>query len=291
MLRIVYLVAAGALLAYAGLLLGLWHYQERVLFQPPHFVADQPVAARRVSYNAADGVGLFGYLVGDCASPRLAVVAFHGNADVSPWFVPWASHVAKATDACVLVPEYRGYDGIAGTPTYASTSLDATAAMNYLVQRLGVSPSNIVLYGHSLGSAVAAELAARERPRALILQSPLSTARAMAMRLGVPGITRFWRLISRIHFDTPSRVRTLAAPVWVAHGDHDMIVPVHMGREVFAAAMEKGELLVVAGAGHNDVAQMGGDAYWSWLVRAIRGESTVSTVATRDVETERRSAP
>ncbi|HYM22470.1 MAG TPA: alpha/beta fold hydrolase [Vicinamibacterales bacterium] len=282
MLRLIYLVAAGAALVYVGLLVGLWHYQEHVLFQPPRWVPDEPVAARRVSYPAADGVELFGYLVGDCAAPGTTVVAFHGNADISRWYVPWAARLARETGACVMLPEYRGYDGIAGGPTYATSALDAKAATDFLARAHGIAPSNVVLYGHSLGSAVAAELAARQAPRALVLQSPLSTAQAMAARLGVPGITRLWWLISRIHFDTPARVRSLASPVWVAHGDRDRVVPVRMGREVFAAAADKGELLVVQGAGHNDVAEVGAGAYWSWLVRAINSGTAVASTATRD---------
>lgn len=287
MVRLFYLVAAGAALLYIGLLVGLWYYQERVLFQPPQRVPDEPVAARRVSYLAADGVELFGYLVGESATVGLTVLAFHGNADVSRWFVPWASRVARETGACVMLPEYRGYDGIPGGPTYATSALDAMAATDFLARSLGVTPGNLVLYGHSLGSAVAAELAARQTPRALVLQSPLSTARAMAMRLGVPGIAGLWWLISRIHFDTPTRVRSLASPVWVAHGDRDIVIPVRMGREVFAAAADKGELLVVRGAGHNDVAEIGGAAYWSWLVRAIKSGTPVAANSTPGAVTER----
>lgn len=290
-LRLIYLVTFGAALAYAGLLLMLWRYQERVLFQPPHGVRDEPVPAERVAYRAADGVELFGFLVGNCRTPRVAVIAFHGNADVSRWGIPWATHLAGETDACVLLPEYRGYDGIPGGPTYASSALDARAAMDYLTRRFGVSPTDVVLYGHSLGSAVAAELAARDAPRALVLQSPLTTARAMAARLGVPGIARLWRLISRIHFDTPTRVRSLRSPVWVSHGDRDVVVPVRMGREVFAAAENKGELLVVRGAGHNDVPQVGGQAYWSWLVRAVESGESASASTTLGAAAERRSAP
>ena len=113
---------------------------------------------------------------------------------------------------CVVLPEYRGYDGIPGGPTYASSALDARAALDFVTGPLGVSHADIVFYGHSLGSAVAAELAGRETPRALVLQSPLSTAREMAARMYLPGIGALWRLMSRIHFDTPTRVRSLRAP-------------------------------------------------------------------------------
>ena len=288
MLRLIYLFAGGVAVAYAGLLLMLWHYQERVLFQPPHGVNNGPVAAERVTYRAADGVELFGFLVGECKPARVAVIAFHGNADISRWLVPWASRLAREADACVFLPEYRGYDGIAGGPTYSSSSLDANAAADFLSEHLGIARDDLVLYGHSLGSAVAAELASREPPRALVLQSPLTTARAMAGRLGVPGIRGFWRLISRIHYDTPTRVRSLRAPVWVSHGDRDVVVPVRMGREVFAAAAVKGELLVVRGAGHNDVPEIGGQAYWSWLVRAVQsGAPPAARVATRGAVAER----
>ena len=288
MLRLIYLVTGGAIAAYAGLLFMLWHYQERVLFQPPQGVNDGPVAADRVTYRAADGVELFGFLVGECKPARAAVIAFHGNADISRWLIPWASRLAREADACVFLPEYRGYDGIVGRPSYASSSLDATAAADFLTEHFGLSHDDLVLYGHSLGSAVAAELASREQPRALVLQSPLTTARAMAGRLGVPGIRGFWRLISRIHYDTPTRVRSLQSPVWVSHGDRDVVVPVRMGREVFASAAVKGELLIVRGAGHNDVPEMGGQAYWSWLVRAVRsGGSPAGRVATRGAVAER----
>ena len=57
--------------------------------------------------------------------------------------------------------------------------------------------------------------------------------------------------------------------MWVAHGDRDLVIPVRMGREVFAAARHPGELLIVPGAGHNDVAEVGGEAYWGWLTRAL----------------------
>jgi pimeloyl-ACP methyl ester carboxylesterase len=135
-----------------------------------------------------------------------------------------------------------------------------------------VSPSNVVFFGHSLGSAIAAELAATIHPHALVLQAPFSSARAMASRMIVPGLRAFFRLISRVHFDTLARVAGTTAPVWVVHGDRDVVVPVRMGREVFAAAACPGELLIVRGAGHNDVAEIGGTAYWSWLTRAVRSE-------------------
>jgi len=282
-------IAVGLLVLYAGLLLMLWQFQERILFQPPAGLEMSAVAARQVRYRASDGTELFAFIVGDCTPTSTVVLAFHGNAEVSRWLVPWASTLANEAGVCVVLAEYRGYDGLAGPPTYTASAHDARAALDYVHDSLKVAPSNVVLLGHSLGSAIAAELAAAAAPRALILLAPFSSARAMAGRMIVPGLRVLFRFISRVHFDTVARVAAMKTPVWVAHGDRDVVVPVRMGREVFAAAAHPGELLVVSGAGHNDVAEVGGSAYWSWLARAIRSEAAPST--TRGVAAGMRSAP
>jgi fermentation-respiration switch protein FrsA (DUF1100 family) len=188
-----------------------------------------------------------------------------------------------------MLPEYRGYDGIVGVPSYEGSARDSRAALAYVRDSLHVASSRTVYFGHSLGSAIAAELAAVEPPRALVLQSPFSTAQAMASRMFIPGLAALWGLVSRIHFDTVGRVRSLMAPVSVAHGDRDAIIPVSMGRDVFDAARRRGELLIVHGAGHNDVADVGGAEYWTWLDRAVRG--TTMRGATPGAPAERQSAP
>ena len=273
---------------YVVVLGALWWLQEHVVFQPPSAAAPPGtrIAGRRVDYRADDGVGLFAYIVGDCRPGSKVVLAFHGNAELARWMVPWATRLAAETGACVVVPEYRGYDGLHPFPSYAASALDARAAVDYVRDALRVPLSRTVFFGHSLGSAIAAELAAVRTPNALVLQSPFSSARAMARRMFVPGLALFWRVISRVHFDTIARVRALGVPVWVAHGDRDIVIPVRMGREVFEAAAQKGEFLVVAGAGHNDVAEIGGAAYWGWLRRAVAGITVTPSEAAG-----RRSAP
>jgi fermentation-respiration switch protein FrsA (DUF1100 family) len=273
------LVALG-IIVYLGLLGTLWWFQERVVFQPPR-VPTLEVGARRVSFRAADGVELFAYVVGEVTPTNPVMLAFHGNADLARWFVPWAAEVARRTAACVVIPEYRGYDSLEGRPTYASSSLDSRAALDFVRSSLGVDPSRLVYFGHSLGTAIAAELAAAEEPRTLILQSPFTSARAMAARMFLPGLTLFWSAVSRVHFDTIARVRQVHCPVWVAHGSRDMIVPVRMGREVYEAAAVKGELLVIDAAAHNDVPDAGGDAYWNWLAAAVLAPAGVATDAAR----------
>ena len=258
--------ALGAALVLAMALL-VWWKQESILFQPPGPPFPR-VTATRVDYAAADGQPLYAYVVGDRRATR-AVLAFHGNADLAGWYVPWAEEVARRTGALVVAPEYRGYGGLSGAPTYEASRLDARAAWSLVRDTLGFAPERVVLYGHSLGSAVATELAAEARPRALALVSPFTSARAMARFIVWRPVLAMWRLISRIHFDTERRVRALDVPVWVAHGDRDFIIPARMGRDVHAAARVPRELLIVPGAGHNDLIEVGGEAYWRWLAGAL----------------------
>lgn len=270
---IIGIVAAAALVWVTMTVVLLWHGQERVVFQPPALVPDAPPSARRVEFRASDGRELYGYLIAPRAgggAPDAVMVAFHGNADLSAWLVPWAHEVADRTGATVFLPEYRGYGGIPGSPTYASSGHDARGALAWV--RAEYPAARVVLFGHSLGSAIAAELAhamAPELPASLVLQSPFTSARAMAARMLVPPVPALWGLISRVHYDTRSVVAALDAPVWVAHGTRDGVIPVRMGRAVFEASRRTGELLIVAGAGHNDVPDAGGAAYWAWLTAAV----------------------
>lgn len=285
--QIVSWVLIGLGLGYLGLLLLLWRFQERVVFQPPVVPATGRVPARRIEYTTSDGVRLFAYIVGDCSSQHPVMLAFHGNADVARWLVPWAQTVADRGNLCVVLAEYRGYDGLPGVPSYAASARDALAALHFARDSLGVTPDRLVLFGHSLGSAIAAELATIAQARALILQSPFTKAQDMARRMFVPGVNALWRLISRVHFDTLARVKSLSTPVFVVHGDRDLIIPDWMGRAVYESAKEKGQLLIVHGAGHNDVPQVGAQAYWDWLA----GATNLGSGTTRSAEAVRRSAP
>lgn len=258
------------------LLLGiLWQHQEHIVFQPPpaasnaasRFAGSEQV--RQVSYRADDGLELFGFVVGDVGRAELLLIAFHGNADLARFLVPWAQAATRVASVAVMLPELRGYDGLAGRPTYQDAARDARAARQFVVEQLTVRHDRVAYFGHSLGSAIAAELAAEATPTALLLQSPFSSARAMARRMALPGLSLFWPLVSRVHYDTERRVRTLTAPVSVAHGLRDMIVPVRMGRRVYEAAGRKGELLLVPGAGHNDVAERAPADYWTWFRAAL----------------------
>jgi pimeloyl-ACP methyl ester carboxylesterase len=262
-----------AVLLVLGLLLGflllLWWSQERILFQPPRFDA-ATVESERVHYKAADGQQLVGFVVGDPRTAPGVLICFHGNADLAVWQLDWAREVERHTGHAVFLAEYRGYMSLGGSPTYPNTKLDAQAAYAYLISATGIERGRIAYFGHSLGSAIATELAEVHPPKALVLQSPFSSARAMARRMVSTPVVLAWNAISRIHFDTRQAVSRLDVPVSVVHGKRDRIVPYRMGVEVYQAAKRKGEFLLLDKAGHNDVAEVGGEEYWKWLQAALR---------------------
>lgn len=254
----------------ALLVAALWGMQERILFQPPGGPFPEGADATRVVYPAADGQPLHGFLVEREGPSAGLLIAFHGNADLAVWQIDWAAEVARRTGVRVLLAEYRGYGGVPGRPTYATSLLDARAAWEFARESLYATPSSLAIFGHSLGSAVATELAAEVHPAALLLQSPFTSARDMATIISrLAGAS--WPAISRIHFDSEARVRAIDTPVWVAHGTRDLIIPVRMGRRVFAAARVQRELLEIEGAGHNDVPDAGGERYWRWMAAALGG--------------------
>ena len=262
------IIALVTVTGIAALLLALiWWGQEKLVFFPQFAQPSTAAYGRRIDYAAADGQKLFAYVVGHRQAQRGVLLCFHGNADLAAAQVPWAGRIVMQTGYTVVLAEYRGYAGLPGKPTYSGTQLDAEAAYTAVRTQLGVDSTRIALFGHSLGSAVAAELAARHEPRALLLQAPFTSAREMAPHVITPVFAMAFRFISRVHFDTRAAVAKIAAPVWVVHGTTDGVIAVEMGRAVFAAAKNKGELLIIDDADHNNLAASA--QYWSWIERAL----------------------
>jgi uncharacterized protein len=260
-----------AVALFAMLVAFAWWAQERIVFQPSGPPFPHHGDTRRLEYHAADDQQLFGFVVQPepAGSPARVLIAFHGNADLAVRQIPWAEEVARRSGWTVLLAEYRGYGGAPGTPSVSGLRLDAQAALAIARDSLGGRDGEIAYFGHSLGSAVATELAASAPPSRLILQSPFTSARDMARIIVARPLEAAWRFISRVHYDNITIVGELDAPVWVVHGANDMIIPASMGAELHERARIQGELRIVPGAGHNDLPERGGAIYWRWIDRAL----------------------
>lgn len=252
-----------------GLVFIAWSRQEHIVFQPPAPPGALPSDAHVVEFTTSDSIRLRAFVVGNTGSTDI-LLAFHGNAVEAHSLISWATEVNRQTGWSVVLPEYRGYAGLAGSPSYDGSKLDARAALAVVNTLRSSDSGRIGIYGHSIGSAIATELARESSPSVLILESPLTSARDMARVIVGKPMLGLWKWMSRVHYDTEQLVRSLNVPVWIAHGGRDLITPVSMGRRVHAAALHKGSLLVVDRAGHNDVAQRGGEDYWGWMRAALR---------------------
>src|SRR5918998_5196308 len=112
---------------YVAVLMGGGGRRARMGGHPPGGARSPTADTRRVDYTSDDGQPLFAYLAGDPSRATGLLIAYHGNADLAAWVAPWASEVERATGWAVLVPEYRGYGGLNGSPAYLSSQRDARA--------------------------------------------------------------------------------------------------------------------------------------------------------------------
>lgn len=267
-------IALALLTVFAIAALVLWIGQERLVFVPPPPPAQQGHGATRIDFVASDGQRLFGFFV-SASSPELDVsgqeliLLFHGNGDLAESWVEWARDAAGRTGWSVFIPEFRGYGGLPGRPTYDGIMRDARAALALLEARFGVEPGEVVFYGHSLGTGIATELAVEYGARAVVLEAPITSVVDVGRQTVGPPLSWILPVISRIDLAPVDDVRNIRAPVWVVSGEEDEVAPAWMGRRVFGAAAHKGQFLLIPGGRHGNISDQGGDLYWSWLCQAL----------------------
>ena len=147
-----------------------------------------------------------------------------------------------------LAIDYRGYGRSGGRTTEKGIYRDAAAAWSYLTEHRGIAAGDIVVFGRSLGASVAAWLAGRQEPRALIVESSFTSVPDIAQEI-YPWLPARW--LSRLQHSTQEYIRAVRCPVLVVHSRDDEIIPFHHGESIFSAANEPRSLLAIRG-GHND---------------------------------------
>jgi uncharacterized protein len=272
--------------AYAGLLVLVYVFQSRMVFFPE---VDRAVSATPASVNlpfenlhlqTSDGIDLYGWYI-PAAQPQGTVLFMHGN----------AGNISHRLDSLkmfhrlgynTLIFDYRGYGNSGGKPDEQGTYRDAEAAWRYLIEQRHVPECRIVLFGESLGGAIAAWLAATSRDTLLAkpadcgsgceaaIPAPDASQRRVIAASQKPGalviassftsvpdlgqqLYRFLpiRLLARIRYDTRAYLQSVNAPVLIAHSPQDDIIPFAEGQALFAAAHPPKQFLELAG-GHND---------------------------------------
>jgi uncharacterized protein len=209
-----------------------------------------PEKSEDVWFTTADGVKLHGWFMPAQKQHASGTVLYcHGNGG-NLTYVRGVAQDLTARGLDVLLFDYRGYGRSEGSaPSETQLYADADAAYDFLTKTRGVKPEKLAIYGLSLGTTAATDLAARKVCGALVLEAPLSSASDMASAT-VPVIPRSLHWILQNRFESERKIAQVKCPVLVTHGDRDNIIPDEQGRKVFAAANEPKKLLIIPRGSH-----------------------------------------
>ena len=249
------LLVTALALALAGCSTAFFQPSTAIYQTPGQFGLDyEPVEIR-----AADGTELFAWYLPARGKPRATVLYLHGNGEnISTQFANVAWLPARGYN--VLALDYRGYGGSAGSPTFSGVQLDIDAAMRALLARPDVDAQRIIVFGQSLGAALAVHYVAhsqyRSSVRAVVLDSPFSDYRGI-VREKLAGFFLTWpfqwmaRMTVENDYSPTASIEAVAPiPVLFIHGDDDLVVPLHHSQRLYERAREPKELWVLPDTGH-----------------------------------------
>lgn len=218
---LVALVFAEPYLVFPGARNGVWNRDD--------------IRFEAVDIQTADGtrLGAFYLPVDTDSPPQAAMLIHHGNGENISHWLDEAHVFRKKFQLPVLIYDYRGYGRSEGFPSEEGILQDASAASEYLAERTGLPPANIIQFGRSLGGAPAVYLAARDGALGLILDRTFNSVAAVAA-------DRYWMFpvdwIIRNRFDSAQRIDRYEGPLLQMHGGADEIIPIRFARRLFAAA-------------------------------------------------------
>jgi pimeloyl-ACP methyl ester carboxylesterase len=273
--------AGAALLFYLACAAAIYFYGPHLIFVPLKSVADTPAnhgaqfLAIRIPIARSDAELSAWWLPADAklAQPdRVKVLLYlHGNyGNIGDN----AAHAARLSryGVNVLIPDYRGFGESAGPfPSEDQVYEDAETAWQWLLREKHYTPAEIVIYGHSLGGAIAIELASHHPEAAgLIVESSFTSVAEMAQLNSRFRILPMSLLVTQ-RFDSLGRVGSLKMPVLLIHGDKDRVVPLFMAQRLYDSAPGPKTLVVIPGGGHDNCATVGSEQYVAAVRKFVTG--------------------
>jgi pimeloyl-ACP methyl ester carboxylesterase len=228
-----------------------------------------PANGEEVWVKVANGDRVHGWFLRATERPAVATVLHcHGNTgNLSD--VVWVAQSLTAHGLDMMIFDYRGYGRSEGRLTdewglYA----DAEAVYNHLVRERGVNAEKLALYGQSLGTTAAIDLASRLPCAALIVESGLSSASDMGA-VSFPWLPRQLHFLSKNRFESARKIAAVKCPALITHGTNDVVIPVDQGRKLYESARDPKHLVIVEGGDHFLIGSAG-EKFVSGLVDFIR---------------------
>ena len=265
---------------YAVLAVALFFFQGRMVFIPIeelYITPDQVgLEYEDVSIPVSGGDTIHGWYFKSPHKDKIgagkAVILCHGNAgNISHRLETVEFIVNQGAD--ILLWDYRGYGKSSGSPTEQNCYDDAVACFQWMQNSRGLVARDIIVFGRSLGGAIAIELAGRVENGGLMVESSFTSAADMGRKM-FPFLPIGWLL--RYKFDSLDKVGSLRVPIVVAHSRDDEIISYEMGRRLFDAAPEPKRFVEFSG-GHNERRYFGDDVYimaWSDLLAGRLGAAS-----------------
>jgi fermentation-respiration switch protein FrsA (DUF1100 family) len=241
-------------------------YPDRELeFHP----ADWHLTFEDVYFEAEDKTRLHGWFFPQKGNPPV-IMFCHGNAGN---ICHRLENVKLLLDQNlqVFIFDYRGYGKSKGRPSETGIYRDGMAAYDFLVIQKNIPPERIVLFGRSLGAAVAIEIALKRKVRALITESAFTSTKGMArtMLLFMP-----FSFFLPPHYNNLDKITRINVPKLIIHGEKDEIVPFSMGQKLYENAQAPKYFYSIKNAGHNDTYVLGGKGYFDTLTAFVKGSKT-----------------
>ncbi len=265
-MRVLKLSIAFAVILYLASLAIFFLTQRSLLYFPTHSYtalseAHASEAFRETSVRTQDGVNLKAWYAPATTKP-FTIVFFHGNADS----LVTAAQIADPYIAAgygFLLTEYRGYSGLPGSPTERGLYSDARAYLWDLMARK-IESKNIILYGHSLGTGVAVQMASEFQVGGLMLLAPYLSIPKLA-RIDFPFFPSSILALDR--FDNEKKIESIHTPLLVVNGSNDQVIPPSQGRELYSLANEPKEFRSIPDRGHNDAFEEFTPLSLNWIER------------------------
>jgi fermentation-respiration switch protein FrsA (DUF1100 family) len=204
-------------------------------------------ALKEFPVRTADGVDLKAWYAPATSKPY-TFVFFHGNGD-SLYGDSEVGDPYIAAGYGFLIAEYRGYSGLGGKPTEAGLYADGRAYL-YGLMAQGVKSEDIILFGHSLGTGVAVQLAEEFHVGGLILLAPYVSIPEMAQK-EYPMFPVRYLVLDR--FENLKKIQNVHVPVFIVNGTEDQVIPPVQGKELYERANEPRKFVSLPGRGHNDL--------------------------------------
>lgn len=262
--RMLTVVVCTLFACYALLCLAAFLGANKLIYFPGPAPTSEPkdfgVEGRTVLLKSSDNLRLWSWLV-PAEHPRGIAIVLHGNAGSRAERIDYAK-AFREMGLSTLIVDYRGYGGSDGSPTEEGTYLDAEAAYEYATRALSFQPGQILVFGESLGGAVAVELALRHTVGGVILQDTFTSIADMGARI-YPWLPI--RLLARGRYETLSKIASVPVPLLILHSKTDEVVPFEHGERLFAAANQPKTFVETTGS--HDGSAFFTNADWTKAVR------------------------